>query len=146
MFESGLGRALALIVVIFAANACDKKAADAPPPRGLPPIDPSAAVAPSPTDRPVHPPTAGEALPPGHEGPHAGQEGMPPGHPAIDPKEATPADVPFDPKSVIAGTLVLDPKLKDAAATGDVIFLVARGAGEAGAPGPVLAVKRASAD
>src|SRR5690349_9887541 len=130
MFESGLGRAC-LLVATLSAVACDKKS-DAPPPRGLPPLDPTSAAAPTPSDRPVHspteaPPAAG--LPPGHPG----AEGMPSGHPTIDPKEATPADVPFDPKSVIAGTLVLDPKLKDAAAVGDVIFLVARGVAEAGA-------------
>jgi hypothetical protein len=60
---------------------------------------------------------------------------------ADDPAATTPGDVPFDPKTVIAGVLRLDDKVKSKVAAGDVIFLVARGA-EPGAPGPVLAVKK----
>src|SRR5438093_1579457 len=101
--------------------ACDKKAdapASAAPPPGMPPLEAHAA-APPPADKPEHPPTT--ALP--------GQ--LPPGHPAlpndqIDPNAATPGDIPFDPRTVLAGVLRLDDKVKAKVKEGDAIFLVAR--------------------
>ena len=48
----------------------------------------------------------------------------------------TPGDVPFDPKTVIAGVIKLDDKVKDKVAAGDTIFLVARGTTRARRPGP----------
>jgi len=62
---------------------------------------------------------------------------MPPSHPAVEP--TTPADIPFDPKSVIAGELRLAPALKDKVTPGDTIFLMVRTAGQ---PGPPLAVRK----
>jgi hypothetical protein len=81
-----------------------------------------------------HPPTEGA-----HGGdPHAGG-GM---------EALAPDPTPFDRKTVIAGTLKLDGKLKDKVAAGDVIYLVVRAPAppaHGGAPGPVLAVKRLEA-
>jgi cytochrome c-type biogenesis protein CcmH len=72
---------------------------------------------------------------------------MPAGHPPIgdSPSEAAPAPTAFDPQSVISGVLRLDDKVKAQVAAGDTIFLVARAADAAGAPGPILAVKKLSA-
>jgi hypothetical protein len=138
----------------LATTGCKSKEPAGPPPSGLPPLaaDPAAGM---PADHPTHPPTAtgaqgmplGMANDPGVN-PHAG--GMPPGHPAVGEgagmdEQATPGDIPFDPKAVVKGVLRLDDKVKAKVAEGDVIFLVARGADAAGAPGPVLAVKKLNA-
>ncbi len=147
-------RALALVALASLAGCDGRSAPSAPPSRGLPPLDPGA-VAPSaaPLPRAEHPPIDGD--PHGLANPHAagdphaarGPHGMPAGHGADPHGEgalgpATPADIPFDPKTVVAGVLKLDPKLKDKVKAGEVIYLVARGPGAAGAPGPVVAVKR----
>jgi cytochrome c-type biogenesis protein CcmH len=119
-----------LAIALALACACEKKTTPSvPPPSGIPPLG----VAP-PSDRPVHEPTAQapSGLPAGHPS-------LPPGHPAMGGDEAaTPGDIPFDPKTVIAGSLKLDDKVKAKVQSGDVIFLVARAA----AGGPPLAVKR----
>jgi hypothetical protein len=134
-------RALTALVLVAAlpSGGCEKKPAAPPPPStGLPPL---AATPGIPKDHPEHEPSA--ALPADHPA-------MPPGHPsvggagegAIDPNATTPGDIPFDPKAVVSGVLRLDDKVKGKVASGDVIFLVARGADPSGAPGPVLAVKK----
>ena len=74
--------------------------------------------------------------------------GLPAGHPAVGANGAaagndtTPGDIPFDPKTVIAGVIKLDDKVKAKVAAGDVIYVVARSADQ---PGPPLAVKRLTA-
>jgi hypothetical protein len=114
----------------------------------LPPLDPSAPVAHAPLPHAEHAmvdPTAPE-LPPNHPG-------MPAGHGAMagaaDPhaaaEQATPGDIPFDERTVVAGVLKLDAKLKAKVKPGDVIFLVARGAPQGDTPGPVVAVQRVEA-
>jgi hypothetical protein len=127
--------------------ACEKKSSPptaAPPSSGIPPLENAAAQAVG--DRPTHDPTGSN--PHGAMGANAhagipGMRGMPAGHPAIgggDPagEQATPGDIPFDPKTVIAGSLQLDKKVEAKVANGDVIYLVARAA----EGGPPLAVKR----
>src|SRR5579862_6901263 len=139
---SGCRRAplLAAFALPLVLGACkDNTPPAGPPPSSLPPLaaEPAAAM---PADHPTHPPMG--AMPP------AGA--MPPGHPPIGEgagmdEQATPGDIPFDPKSVVKGVLRLDDKVKTKVADGDVIFLVARGADASGAPGPVLAVKKLNA-
>jgi len=137
------------LVGALGLTACESKTTAPPPPVALPPLDPSAAPAVA-GERPVHPPSgmAGE-LPPSHPpvgDPHGmppshpaigDAKGMPPSHPGVEP--TTPADIPFDPKSVIAGELRLAPALKDKVSVGDTIFLMVR---TAGMPGPPLAVRK----
>jgi hypothetical protein len=97
------------------------------------PIDPQAGELPA-----GHPPMAGAhgGVPAGHGAagnPHGGDAAL---------EAATPGDIPFDAKTVLAGLIKVDGKHKDKIKKGEVIYLVARGAGQAGAPGPVLAVRR----
>jgi hypothetical protein len=135
-------RVLPLALLLF---ACDKKA-DAPsaaaPPPGMPALG-NEVAAPPPADKPEHPSTA-QAMPPGHPA-------LPPGHPAmppsdqIDPNATTPGDIAFDPKTVVAGVLRLDDKVKAKVKEGDAIFLVARQHDPAGGKGPILAVKKLTA-
>jgi hypothetical protein len=147
----------ALACALFASLGCERKAPErVEPPRGLPPLQPSAQA---PLPRAEHAPVD----PAGHAAgdPHAA---MPPGHPptpgahgggaAADPhggggmEALSPGDIPFDERTAIGGVLKLDGKLKDKVAAGDVIYLVVRApapAGNGGAPGPVLAVKRLEA-
>src|SRR5947209_19312827 len=105
------GKGRVLVVALALAGACEKKSepTKAPPSAGLPPLDDKGLAAPI-GDRPEHAPQANS--------PHAGMN-LPPGHPtvggaggAVEPEGATPGDVPLDPKTVMSGTLQLDPKLK----------------------------------
>jgi hypothetical protein len=142
---------------LFFAAACDKKQDSAPTPSaGMPPLDQPATGA-VPGDHPVHPPTAGgdNALPPGHPA-------LPEGHPATlgGPPQQQPMATPpsgafvgttpggaFDPKTVLAGTIKADGKVKDKIAAGDVIFVVARRYEEgATGPGTPLAVQKLTFD
>lgn len=137
------------MAALLLTAACEKKSTTAaPPPTGIPPLE-GAAAEPA-TDRPAHQ-ALGANNPHMGPNPHAGtmpmgQLGqMPPGHPAVGGGEgspgeaqATPGDIPFDPKTVIAGKLQVDDKVKSKVAAGDVIYLVARSA----EGGPALAVKR----
>ena len=143
--------------------ACNKKQeAAAPPPSGIPPLDQPTAAQPAAGDHPTHEATAGggdnSALPPGHPQ-------LPPGHPPMGGATggptggamggaapsgafggATPGGA-FDPKTVLAGVIKLEGKIKDKVAPGDVIFVVARkyeeGATGAGTP---LAVQKLTVD
>jgi hypothetical protein len=126
----------------------------------MPPLDQPGAPAAAAGDRPVHPPAAASdtALPPGHPslppghpstlgGPPAA--GMPPagmGAPSGTFAGATPGGA-FDPKTVLAGLIKADGKVKDKITAGDVIFVVARRF-EAGATGPgtPLAVQKLTFD
>jgi hypothetical protein len=136
-------RVLVVAATFLLAGACDKKPSpsSAPPATGLPPLDEQAAKPSAAGDRPVHEPTGGNphaGLPAGHPSVPAGA-----GEPAAGGMEgATPGDIPFDPKSVIAGVLRLDDKTKAKVADGDTIFLVVRSAEN---PGPPLAVKKLTA-
>jgi hypothetical protein len=142
-------------------SACDKKQeAAAPPSAGMPPIDqPTTAAAPG--DRPVHPPTtAGDnALPPGHPALPAGHPstlggpapaGMPTAGMGGAPSGAFAGTTPggaFDPKTVLAGVIKADGKVKEKIAAGDVIFVVARRYEEgATGPGTPLAVQKLTVD
>jgi hypothetical protein len=129
-------RALGLIACVVLFGCERKPVATSLGSTGLPPLDEHELAAAAKNDHPEHAPSAAD---PGHA---AGE--LPPGHPGID-EQTTPADVPFDAQSVISGVLKLDEKVKAKVAAGDVIFMVARGAGEGGAPGPVLAVKKLTA-
>jgi hypothetical protein len=146
-----LRRALPLIAATIAFGAmavgagCDtnkntKPATSAPPPTGLPPLEGAGKSGP-PTDRPEH--TSTGALPAGHPtvggSPHGGM-GATGGMGGME--GTTPANIPFDPKSVIAGELRVDAKVKDKVKAGDTIFLVVRSADK---PGPPLAVKKLTA-
>jgi hypothetical protein len=130
------------MVALLLCSACEKKSSTtAPESTGIPPLEGEGAQ-PS-AERAVHQPFGAAKMGPN---PHAAQMPMgqmPPGHPAVGAGEgggeqATPGDIQFDPKTVIAGTLQVDAKLKAKVAAGDVIYLVARSA----AGGPPLAVKR----
>jgi hypothetical protein len=140
--EGAIVAALALALV-----ACNKKepAAPAPPPQGIPPLDQPVAND-KPGDHPTHEPSkAGEApsLPPGHPPLAAGQPGAAPTGGGMQGIEgATPGDIPFDAKTVIAGQLKLSAKVKDQVKPGDVIFLVARKYDPSGAAGMPLAVRK----
>ncbi|HEX9101132.1 MAG TPA: hypothetical protein VF997_02955 [Polyangia bacterium] len=144
--------------------ACNKKQDAAPaPPSGIPPLDQPAGAAPAPGDHPTHEATAGggeTALPPGHPQ-------LPPGHPPMGGTAggatmggpamggaapsgafggATPGGA-FDPKTVLAGVIKLDGKIKDKVAPGDVVFVVARKYEEgATGPGTPLAVQKLTVD
>ncbi len=145
-----LRRALPIALLAFAA--CQTKSepapSSAPPPQGLPPLSAHDPLAAAPADHPEHPPTGGgmgmPGMPPGHPPIMPGQQ-MPPATGGGDEEQASPGDIPFDPKAVVSGVLRLDDKVKGKVADGDVIFLVARGADPSGAPGPVLAVKKMNA-
>src|SRR6266540_638921 len=117
-------------LIVFAGIGCDhkKETAAAPSPAAMPPLDqPGGAAAPGTSSRPTHEPTT-----PGNEGSGA----LPAGHPPIGAGESGSAAAPgfegatpvveFDPKTVLAGVIKLDPKLKDKVQAGDTIFLVAR--------------------
>ncbi|MEO6950814.1 MAG: hypothetical protein ABI321_03295 [Polyangia bacterium] len=117
-------------------NVADKK-----PPGPLPHAEHPLA------EQPTVDPVAAE-----HEGvdPHAGSEPHaqmagpnPHGGPPAEPM--TPGNIEFDKNTVIAGQLKLDGKTKDKVKAGDTMFIVVRGAATAGAPGPVLAVRRLEA-
>lgn len=158
-FRRGASIALASGALLFVA--CNKKDnAVPPPPSGIPPLDQPATAGAAPTDHPVHPPTeaAGDnaALPPGHPQ-------LPPGHPPMGgaaggTEGAAPSGAPsgafagttpggdFDPKTVLAGVIKLDGKVKAKVATGDTIFVVARKYEEgATGPGTPLAVQKLTA-
>jgi hypothetical protein len=135
------GRVL-VAVAALALVACDNKKSGEPPPPsgGLPPLDEKVANMPI-GDKPVHEPTGGAP-----SNPHGG--GLPPGHPTVGggagggggmEGQATPGDIPFDPKSVVSGTIQVSDKLKAKVAEGDAIYVVARSADQ---PGPPLAVKK----
>lgn len=159
-FRRGACASLACgVLLLFACNK--KQEAAAPPPSGIPPLDQPTAAPPAPGDHPTHEATAGGesgALPPGHPQ-------LPPGHPQMGgaagepmgggmggaaPSGAFAGATPggtFDPKTVLAGVIKLDGKIKDKVAAGDVIFVVARkyeeGATGAGTP---LAVQKLTVD
>lgn len=147
---------------IFFCAACDKKQeAGAPPSAGMPPLDQPAGGGTAPGDHPVHPPTAGgdnNMLPPGHPalpGGHPAALGGPPQPEPMPPSGAAPSGAfvgttpggTFDPKTVLAGTIKADGKVKDKIAAGDVIFVVARRYEEgATGPGTPLAVQKLTFD
>jgi hypothetical protein len=113
----------------------------APPPTGLPPLEGAKGAAATPTDRPEHASTG--TLPAGHPpvggaGGAGAAMGMGGGM-GGGMEGTTPGNIPFDPKSVIAGELRLDAKVKDKVKAGDTIFLVVRSVDK---PGPPLAVKK----
>ena len=153
------GACIALLLI-----ACNKKQdAAPPPPSGIPPLDQPAAAGAPPSDRPVHPPTGGAAaegsLPPGHPALPADHPPLPADHPPIAgnapsmggaaPSGAFAGTTPggeFDPKSVVAGVIKVDDKVKSKIAAGDTIFVVARRYEEgATGPGTPLAVQKLSA-
>ena len=162
-FRRGACTALACGALFFVACNNKKQEAAPPPPSGIPPLDQPAAGSPPAGDHPTHEPTAAggdnAALPPGHPQ-------LPPGHPGMGgapsggamggaasggaPSGAFAGATPggnFDPKTVLAGVIKLDGKIKDKVAAGDVIFVVARkyeeGATGAGTP---LAVQKITVD
>jgi hypothetical protein len=130
---------------------CDKKreAAAPPPSSGMPPLDQPAATAGKPSDRPVHEPSAAAG--------GGDTSGLPPGHPPVGATGGAAAEgsgpfagaTPggdFDPKTVVAGVIKVDAKVKDKIAPGDTIFVVARKYEEgATGPGTPLAVKKLTA-
>jgi hypothetical protein len=148
----------AVLVALALAAGCNTKKEAPPPPSGIPPLDQPMNNAAVPSDHPVHEPAtaepgaapgaANDKLPPGHP-PVA--NAMPPGHPPVAGNEgsgssmfqgATPGDVDFDPKTVLAGVIKVDAKVKDAVKEGDTIFLVARQFDPSGVQGPPLAVRK----
>jgi hypothetical protein len=144
MFRPRRVLALALVTLALGCEHKEKAANNAAPPPGMPPLTEGANAA-APPINPEHPP----AMPPDHPG-MGGAEGampgaMPPGHPAINPQGSTPGGIEFDPKTVIAGVLRLDDKVKSKVKEGDVIFLSARTYEASGAPGSILAVKKMTA-
>jgi hypothetical protein len=138
--------ALAAVLV-----GCDGKKPVPEAGHGMPPLDPAAvAAAPSPKTRAEHPMVdpMEPAMPAGH--PHVAEAGAKGANPHGGPDDpaleaATPGDIAYDDKTVIAGVLKLDPKLKDKVKEGDVIYLVARRPPQGTAPGPVVAVRRLEA-
>lgn len=122
--------------------ACNKKQdAAPPPPSGIPPLTGSSAPGTPPQDHPVHPPTTGAD----------DDRALPPGHPQLPaPSGAFAGTTPggqFDPKTVLAGVIKVDDKLKRKIAAGDTIFVVARRYEEGStAPGTPLAVQKLTAD
>jgi hypothetical protein len=146
--------------IVLLLIACNKKQESAPPPpSGIPPLDQPAAAGTPPGDRPVHPPTAAAgddnaALPPGHPPLPADHPPLPADHPSMAggaaPSGAFAGTTPggeFDPKSVVAGVIKVDDKVKSKIAHGDTIFVVARRYEEgATGPGTPLAVQKLSAD
>jgi hypothetical protein len=152
----GLRRALGpvlpllLLSLPLSLGGCQKSSPPPPPSRGLPPLASAPTQPGDPLGHPEHEPVNPTTnLPPGHPA-------LPAGHPAVAGQgaagmgspfagQATPGGIAFDPKSVLAGQIRVDKKVKSKVAAGDTIFLVARGAGEGGTPGPVLAVKKLTA-
>ena len=139
--------------VLTLASGCDqKKEAAAPAATGIPPLEQPATSAGKPTDRPVHEPaTAPDTLPPGH--PPVGAAGAAAPGGAMAGAAATggfQGETPggeFDPKTLVAGVIKVDAKLKSKVAAGDVIFVVARKYEEGStAPGTPLAVKKLTVD
>jgi hypothetical protein len=135
-------------LIVFAGIGCDqKKQTGAPAPAAMPPLDqPGGAAASGTSSRPTHEPTTpgnegGGALPAGHPPIGAGESGSTAAAPGFE--GATPV-VEFDPKTVLAGVIKLDAKMKDKVQAGDTIFLVARRFDPASAPGAgtPLAVKK----
>ena len=172
--QSSRTLALALSLATLAPLGCGKGKAplantNAPAPAGLPPLAPGEAkAAPTAPQAPGANPHAGMQMPggpnphagmqmPGGPNPHAGMQmpganphggaPMPGGIPAMNAagEPTTPGGIPFDDKSVIAGTLAVPATNKDKVKAGDTIFLVVRRAEDSGAPGPILAVKRLDA-
>jgi hypothetical protein len=150
-FRRGASIALTSGALLF--FACNKKDnAAPPPPSGIPPLDQPATAGTAPTDHPTHPPTEvggdNAALPPGHPQ-------LPAGHPPMGgaqgaaPSGAFAGTTPggdFDPKTVLAGVIKLDAKVKSKVAAGDAIFVVARKYEEgATGPGTPLAVQKLTA-
>jgi hypothetical protein len=145
------------LAVAFAAvslGACNKAPAPPPASHAMPPLEEAAAaVVPNargehaadnglPAGHPMVGASTAPAMPLGH-----GQMGMPgTANPHGDPQQAmeaaTPGEIPFDAKTIIAGVLKLDAKVKDKVKDGDTIFLVARRADPSGAPGQIMAVKK----
>lgn len=124
------------------ATGCEQKhdVPTAPEPRGLPPISVEQMTDRGALPHAEHPLTTGD--------PHGGT--MPPGHPsggaAAPGMEAlSPGEIAFDKKTVIAGALQLDAKVKDKVSAGDVIYLVVRAMPTGETPGLILAVKRIEA-
>jgi hypothetical protein len=151
------GACIALLLI-----ACNKKQdAAPPPPSGIPPLDQPAAAGTPPADHPVHEPAVAggdnAALPPGHPQLPADHPPLPADHaqlPADHPATGAPSGAfagttpggTFDPKTVLAGVLKLDDKVKAKVAAGDVIFVVARRYEEgATGPGTPLAVQKLTA-
>src|SRR5262245_27253732 len=133
------GACVAALLAWAMLPACDKKKeAAAPASTGMPPLDqPAANAPPMPANHPTHPPTAGAD--------ETGQ--LPPVHPPIAQGGAAPSGgfegaTPggeLDPKTVVAGVIKLDAKIKDKVASGDTIFVVARRYEEGStAPGTML--------
>jgi hypothetical protein len=127
----------------FGCAGCNEKKAAPPAPSGIPPLAEAAnSLVAQPSDHPQHDPAPAAAA--------AGS--LPPGHPAVAGAASgasvqgmegmTPGDIPFDAKTVLAGVIKLDPKLKDNVKEGDVVFLVARQFDPSGVPGPPLAVRK----
>ncbi|HWE26894.1 MAG TPA: hypothetical protein VHB97_02780 [Polyangia bacterium] len=155
-FRRGASVAIACGALFF-FTACNEKKQDAaapPPSGGIPPLDQPTTAGTAPTDHPTHAPAqaaAPEGLPPGHPP-------LPADHPSMAggpaPTGATPGifggTTPggqFDPKTVLAGVIKLDGKLKDKVAPGDVVFVVARRYEEgATGPGTPLAVQKLNVD
>ena len=158
MSSSRRGACAIAIGALLFAIACDKKKDVGPAPSsgGMPPLDQPSTPGSAPGDHPVHPPTAGgdnNGLPPGHPPlGAAGQAGgmAPSGMGGAAPSGAFAGTTPggeFDPKTVLAGVIKADGKVKDKIAAGDVIFVVARRYEEgATGPGTPLAVQKLTVD
>jgi hypothetical protein len=130
--------ALLLCGALGLAGACDKKERQvAPAPGGLPPLSARGNTGTQPTQ-------AAPAMPADHppilqpSSPHPTTAA--PAAPAAAPAAAAPGAGNVE--GVLRGSLVLDPKLKDKAKPGAVIFLSARAAQNGAPAGPPLAVKR----
>lgn len=148
------GACVFVAALALSASACNQKKETpaSAAATGMPPLDEPGAAAP-PTDHPVHAPSDPNApgLPAGHpplggatgSDPHAGVTGPAQGGAAPSPFAGETPGGDFDPKTVIAGVIKLDPKLKDKVQSGDTIFLVARRYEEGStAPGTPLAVRK----
>src|SRR3954471_13893858 len=121
---SSFRRGACVALLLIACNKSDKSAP--PPASGIPPLDQPAGAAPAAGDHPTHPPTTAggdnAALPPGHPE-------LPPGHPPMG--EAAPSGAfggatpggDFDPKTVLAGVIKVDNKVKTKVSAGDTIFV-----------------------
>lgn len=153
------------MLAVLAGSGCESHPSTPEPSHALPPLPDSVVdkTPHAPLPRAEHPLAEQPAVDPvaaEHAGvdPHAGSEphgqmagpnphgALPagaPGEPRGEPM--TPGNIAFDKGTVIAGQLKLDGKTKDKVKAGDTIFIVVRGAATAGAPGPVLAVRRLEA-